>query len=46
MSKPIKSVLIIFCLSFFITGCSTLMSGYDSVADTVSGWFKSDEAKK
>jgi PBP1b-binding outer membrane lipoprotein LpoB len=46
MSKTIKSISIIFCLSFLMTGCSTLTAGYDSVSDTVAGWFKSDEAKK
>ena len=46
MSKTIKYLSVIFCMSFLMTGCSTLISGYDSVSDTVAGWFKSDEAKK
>jgi len=46
MSKTIKIVSIIFCLSFLTTGCSTLSSGYDSISTTVGDWFKSDEAKK
>jgi hypothetical protein len=29
-----------------VSGCSTLASAYDSVANTVSGVFQSDEAKK
>jgi len=46
MYQTLKSIAIIFCLSLSMTGCSTLMSGYDSVSDSVAGWFKSDEAKK
>jgi len=46
MSKTIKIVSIVFCLSFLTTGCSTLTSGYESVSTTVGDWFKSDDAKK
>ena len=46
MSKTIKIISIFFCMSFLMTGCSTLTSGYDSVSTTVGGWFKSDETKK
>jgi hypothetical protein len=46
MSKTIKIVSIVLCLSFLTTACSTLTSGYESVSTTVGGWFKSDEAKK
>jgi hypothetical protein len=46
MSKTIKSISIIFCMSMCMTACSTLSSAYDSASNTVSGWFKSDDAKK
>jgi hypothetical protein len=46
MSKTFKSIAIAFCMSLSLSACSTLSSAYDSVSDTVGGWFKSDDAKK
>ncbi len=34
------SVLILLVLT--CSGCASVSSAYDSAADTVSGWFKSD----
>jgi predicted small secreted protein len=46
MTKTIKSISIVICMSFCLTACSTMSAAYDSVSDTVGGWFKSDDAKK
>ena len=46
MTKSIKSISIVFCMSFCLSACSTMSSAYDSVSNTVGGWFKSDDAKK
>ena len=46
MIQTIKSISIVFCMSFSLSACSTMSSAYDSVTDTVGGWFKSDDAKK
>jgi hypothetical protein len=46
MSKTLKSLSLIFCMSLCLTACSTLSSAYESASDTVGGWFKSDDAKK
>ncbi len=46
MSKTVKSLSLIFCMSMCLTACSTLSSAYDSASSTVSGWFKSGDAQK
>jgi len=46
MYKSLQTVFIILFMSMSISACSTMTSAYDSVTDTVGGWFKSDEAKK
>ena len=41
-----KSLFVIACACLLgLSACSTISSAYDSTADTVSGWFKSDEKK-
>ena len=41
-----KSLFVIACACMLVlSACSTISSAYDSTADTVSGWFKSDEKK-
>jgi uncharacterized protein YceK len=40
-----KSFLLLVSMVAFVfslSGCSSIDSAYDSVSDTVSGWFKSD----
>ncbi|MFM8575842.1 MAG: hypothetical protein ACKOBF_08220 [Limnohabitans sp.] len=40
-----KITAITMAMALMASGCSTVGSAYKSTADTVSGWFKSDDKK-
>lgn len=45
MNRRLVSGILLF-MGLALSGCSTIERAYDSTADTVSGWFKSDSEKQ